>query len=62
MVQTSLQMDDTEETAWLSLGRIYMKLREYEKAHDAFTFALKLDPDNTYAKEFLKKVGSLLGD
>ena len=43
----------------MELGKAHLRIREWDKAREEFQQVLKLDPDNSLAKSYLKKVDFL---
>ena len=55
-IEKAIELDSKYVKAWVRKGDIEMAFKEYHKAMDSYKMALELDPDNTQAKEGLRKV------
>jgi Flp pilus assembly protein TadD len=53
--QRAVALDSRSSTAHSSLGLLYLKLGQKDKASAALMKALQLDPNNTDARDALKK-------
>lgn len=49
LVQASIERDPENSQLWMGMGRIYDELGEIDKAFDAFTKAVSVDPSDFYA-------------
>lgn len=58
----SLQLDNSDDDAWSSLGGVYLALARYEDALRCFRGALSSSPVSTYALVNYLTVASIIGD
>lgn len=58
----SLQLDDSDDDAWSSLGGAYLVMARYDDALGCFRRALSTSPASTYALVNYLTVASIIGD
>jgi stress-induced-phosphoprotein 1 len=55
-IEKAIELDPKYVKAWIRKGDIEMAFKEHHKAMDSYKQAMELEPENTQAKEGLKKV------
>ena len=61
-MQTVLEYDPNNSSAYDNMGLLYLRRKEYDNAEEKFEAALRIDPENAYAQRNLGSVLLRKGD